>query len=71
MFEDKDRHFAILSFTNAESANKAKEEMNDKKLDEKDELPLYVDLLQKKSERKRMLITKIVDNNNKLNAMQI
>lgn len=67
MFEDKDRHFAILSFTNAESANKAKEEMNDKKLDEKDELPLYVDLLQKKSERKRMLITKIVDNNNKLN----
>ena len=67
MFEDRDRHFAILSFTNAESANKAKDEMNEKKLDPKDELPLYVDLLQKKSERKRMLITKIVDNNNKLN----
>ena len=36
-------------------------------MDPKDALPLYVDLLQKKSERKRMLITKIVDNNNKLN----
>ena len=67
MFPDKDRFYAIIMFSNAESANKAKEEMNDKKLDEKDELPLYVDLLQKKSERKRMLITKIVDNNNRIN----
>ena len=67
MFPDKDRFFAIIMFANAESANKAKEEMNDKKIDEKDELPLYVDLLQKKSERKRMLITKIVDNNNRIN----
>ena len=41
--------------------------MNDKKLNEKDELPLYVDLLQKKSERKRILTTKIIENNNKLN----
>ena len=41
--------------------------MNNKKLNEKDELPLYVDMLQKKSERKRMLITKKVDSNNKLN----
>ena len=41
--------------------------MNDKKLDEKDEVGLYVNLLQKKSERKRMLLTKIGDNNNKLN----
>ena len=64
---DKGRYFAILAFADSENAKKAKEEMNNKKLDEKDELPLYVDMLQKKSERKRMLITKIVDNNNKLN----
>ena len=67
IFEDRSRNFAIISFTSAENANKAKDEMNEKKLDAKDQLPLYVDLLQKKSERKRMLITKIVDNNNKLN----
>ena len=67
IFPDKDRFFAIIMFSSAESANKAKEEMNDKKLNESDELPLYVDLLQKKSERKRMLITKIVDNNNRIN----
>ena len=67
IFEDRARHFAIISFTSAEKANQAKDEMNQKKLDPKDALPLYVDLLQKKSERKRMLITKIVDNNNKLN----
>ena len=54
-------------YSEAKSANKAKEELNDKKLDEKDELPLYVDSLQKKSERKRMLTTKIMENNNKLN----
>ena len=67
IFEDRSRHFGIISFTNTESANKAKEQMNDKKLDPKDKFPLYVDLLQKKSERKRMLIPKIVDNNTKLN----
>ena len=67
IFEDRARHFAIISFTSAGKANQAKDEMNQKKLDPKDALPLYVDLLQKKSERKRMLITKIVDNNNKLN----
>ena len=67
IFEDRSRYFSIISFTNAESAIKAKEEMNEKKLDPKDETPLYVDLLQKKSERKRMLITKIVDSNTKLN----
>ena len=67
LYKDKGRHFAILAFADSENAKKAKEEMNNKKLSEKDELPLYVDMLQKKSERKRMLITKIVDNNNKLN----
>ena len=68
LFQDSnDRPYAIVVFAEAQSANKAKEEMNDKKLDEKDEIGLYVDLLQKKSERKRMLITIIGDINNKLN----
>jgi len=40
--------------------------MHDKKLSDKEE-GLYVDLLQKRSERKRMLTTKIGDINNKLN----
>jgi len=68
VFQDSnERPFAIIVFAEAQSAKKAKEEMNDKKLDEKDEVGLYVDLLQKKSERKRMLTTKIGDINNKLN----
>ena len=67
LFRDNDRYFAILMFSDSESAQKAKEELNGKKLDEKDELPLYVDSLQKKSERRRMLHTKIIENNNKLN----
>ena len=62
-----DRQYAILDFETAESSNKAKEGMNDKKLNESDESGLYVDFLQKKSERKRMLTTKIGDINNKLN----
>ena len=65
--DNNERPFAIIVFAEAQSANKAKEEMNDKKLDEKDEVGLYVDLLQKKSERKRMLTTIIGDMNNKLN----
>ena len=68
VFQDSnERPYAIIVYADAESANKAKEEMNDKQLDEKDENKLYVDLLQKKSERKRMLTTKIGDINNKLN----
>ena len=68
VFQDSnERPYAIIVFSDAESANKAKDEMNNKQLDEKDEVKLYVDLLQKKSERKRMLTTKIGDINNKLN----
>ena len=62
-----DRHYAILEFDTPEMAIKAKEEMGDKKLDEKDESGLYVDFHQKRSERKRMLTSKIGDINNKLN----
>ena len=65
--DDNDRPYAIINYSEAESARKAIEEMNNKKLDEKDEQPLYVDLLQKKAERKRILQTKIIENNNKLN----
>lgn len=68
IFQDNnERPYAIIVYENAESANKAKDEMNEKKLNEKDEVGLYVDLLQKRSERKRMLTTKIGDINNKLN----
>lgn len=68
IIQDKnDRPFAILVFEEVESATKAKEEMNDKKINESDELALYVDALQKKSERKRLLTTKIGDITNKLN----
>ena len=68
LFKDNStRNYAIIDFDTAEGANKAKEEMNDKKLNESDESGLYVDFLQKKSERKRMLTTKIGDINNKLN----
>jgi polyadenylate-binding protein len=68
VFQDmNERPFAIIVYADAESANKAKEEMNEKKLNKSDENGLYVDLLQKKSERRRMLTTKIGDINNKLN----
>ena len=64
--DNSGRKFAIIVFSSTESASKAKEEMNDKKIDN-NEIGLYVDLLQKKSERKRFLISKIGDINNKLN----
>ena len=65
--DNAERPYAILDFETAESASKAKEEMMDKKVNDSDETGLYVDFLQKKSERKRMLTTKIGDINNKLN----
>ena len=65
--DSSERPYAIIDFETVDACNKAKEEMNEKKLNEKDETGLYVDYLQKKSERKRMLTTKIGDINNKLN----
>ncbi len=65
--DNSERPYAILDFETVEGANKAKEEMSDKKLNPTDESGLYVDFLQKRSERKRMLTTKIGDINNKLN----
>ena len=66
-YDNSERQYAIIDFEKAEEAKEAKEEMNDKKLNEKDEIGLYVDFLQKKSERKRILSTKKGDINNKLN----
>ena len=65
--DNSERPYTILDFDTAEGANKAREEMSDKKLNPSDETGLYVDFLQKRSERKRMLTTKIGDINNKLN----
>lgn len=68
MFKDpNERKYAIFVYSDPETANKAKEEMNDHKVNPKDEVGLYVDLLQKKQERKRLLTSKIGDINNKLN----
>ena len=68
LYQDKeDRQFAILDFDTSEAARKAKEELGDKKLEDSDESGLYVDFLQKRSERRRMLTSKIGDINTKLN----
>ena len=68
LFKDSStRNYAILDFETVEGANKEKEEKNKKKINESDESGLYVELKKKKSERKRMLTTKIGDINNKLN----
>jgi polyadenylate-binding protein len=61
------RKYAILVYLNQENAIKAKESLNGKKLKEDDSDELYVDLLQKKNERKRILTNKIGDINSKLN----
>ena len=61
------RKYAMLVYLNQESAIKAKESLNGKKLKEDDNDELYVDLLQKKKERKRILTNKIGDINSKLN----
>ena len=60
------RKFAFLIYSSPESAIKAKEAMNGKKIDKQEE-GLYVDLLQKKNDRKRLLTTKIREINSKLN----
>lgn len=59
------RKFAILVYSTPESAVKAKESLNGKKLPGGEEL--YVDLLQKKNDRRRLINTKIYDINSKLN----
>lgn len=62
--DEHGRKSAIVSYDNDESANKAKE-LNNTKIDGND---LYVDTLQKKSDRKKILFSRISDNNYKLNS---
>jgi polyadenylate-binding protein len=62
--DEHGRKSAIVSYDNDDSANRAKE-LNDSKIDGND---LYVDTLQKKSDRKKILISRISDYNYKLNS---
>ena len=41
--DNEERPYVILNFETAESTNKAKEEIMDKKLNDSDETELYVD----------------------------
>jgi polyadenylate-binding protein len=66
MLDSNQRKSAIISYDKEESANKAIEDMNGKNIDGSE---LYVDSLQKKQDRKKILSTKINDNNFKLNSM--
>jgi RNA recognition motif-containing protein len=59
------RKFAIVSMDSEESASKAREGLNNHKVGE---LTLYVDTLQKKSDRQRILSSKINENNSILNS---
>lgn len=59
------RKFAIISMETEESATKAREGLNNHKIGE---ITLYVDSLQKKSDRQRILSSKIHENNSILNS---
>merc|ERR1711957_558976 len=59
------RKFAIISTETEESATKAREGLNNHKIGE---ITLYVDSLQKKSDRQRILSSKIHENNSILNS---
>jgi RNA recognition motif-containing protein len=62
--DEHGRKSAIVSYDNEFSANMAKE-LNNFNLQGNE---LYVDTLQKKTDRRRILSTKIIDNNYKLNS---
>ena len=59
------RKSAILTFDSEESVQKARDAVNHMKLDDQE---LYVDTLMKKSDRKKILSSRITDNNYKLNS---
>ncbi len=65
MIDSNERKSAILSFDSEEAVNKAREALNGTIQDGQE---LYVDTLMKKSDRKKILSTRITDNNFKLNS---
>lgn len=58
------RSFAIISFENEEDSNKAKAELNGKKIQDNE---LIVENLMNKNDRKRFLFSKINESNSRLN----
>jgi polyadenylate-binding protein len=62
--DEQGRKSAIVSYDNEQSANMAKE-LNGSNIQGNE---LYVDTLQKKTDRRRILTSKIIDNNHKLNS---
>lgn len=65
MVDDSGRKSAILTFDQEDSVHKAREALNNTQLDGNE---LYVDTLMKKSDRKKILSSRIIDNNYKLNS---
>ena len=65
LFDSNQRKSAIISMDTEDSANKARENLNNFCVGE---FVLYVDSLQKKSDRQRILSSKIIENNSVLNS---
>jgi polyadenylate-binding protein len=65
LLDSNQRKFAIVSMETEDSASKAREGLNNHKVGE---ITLYVDCLQKKSDRQRILSSKIHENNSILNS---
>jgi RNA recognition motif-containing protein len=64
--DDFKRKFAIVIFSKEESASKAKEGLNEKKIGDAE---LFADLLMNKQDRKKVLSSKIQDSNYRLNEI--
>jgi polyadenylate-binding protein len=60
------RTFAILSYDSEDSTHKAIEKMKGYKIGEQE---IFVDTLMNKTERKKILSSRIIENNNKLNSL--
>ncbi len=65
LLDPSKRKSAIVSLENEESAGQAREALNNHKVGE---FTLFVDSLQKKSDRQRILLSKINENNSMLNS---
>lgn len=65
LVDSNQRKFAIISMDTEDAANKARDALNNFQVDEN---ILFVDTLQKKSDRQRILSSKITENNSILNT---